>query len=262
MGVFNAEHEKSFYKSINSILNQTYSEFEFIICDDGSNDNTYPMLEAVAKNDNRIILIRNQSNCGLAYTLNQCISKAQGEFIIRQDIDDYSEINRISVLIAELETKPYLDIIGSNISLYDDNGVWGKLEFPVSPVNKDFLFGVPFRHGAVAIRKACLIRIGCYTVSKQTRRTEDYELFMRIYADGFKGENVQQILYHYKEDISAQRKRLYRYRIDEACIRARGFKALGLMPKGIIYVIKPLIVGLIPLKMLDSIKNNYYNRLK
>lgn len=262
MGVYNAQRESSFQRSINSILGQTCRDFKFIICDDGSTDNTYQLLQAYQSQDERIILLRNDENQGLAYTLNKCIQHAGGDILVRQDIDDYSDLTRIERLLAAFEQYPKVSIIGSNISLYDDKGTWGQTQFPEFPKRDDFLFGVPFRHGAVAMKKSAVLQVGGYTVSKRTRRTEDYDLFMRLYAANFTGYNVQKELYAYKEDCAAVAKRLYRYRVDEVAVRWHGFKKLGLMPKGVPYAIKPLAVGLLPKQLLNRLKNSYYKRLK
>jgi glycosyltransferase EpsE len=104
-----------------------------------------------------------------------------------------------------------------------------------------------------------LDKAGGYTVSKATRRTEDYELFMRIQLFA-RGENLSEPLYHFLEDQRALKRRKYRYRIDEAKVRYRGFKSLGLLPKGIFYVIKPLIVGLIPSFILKRLRKERRKR--
>ncbi|MEG0691596.1 MAG: glycosyltransferase [Oscillospiraceae bacterium] len=260
MGVYNAQNEPAFYDSIHSILTQTVKEFEFIICDDGSTDDTYNMLATIASTDKRILLIKNERNSGLAAALNQCILLASSDILIRQDIDDWSQNNRFELLLSAFQKKPTLAFIGSHCKLYRHNGIFGEMRYPEFPKNEDFLFGVPFTHGAVAMKRSAVLAVGGYQVSKSTRRTEDYELFMRFYANGFLGGNLQQSIYHYKEDASSKRKHLYRYRVDEALVRAKGFYSLGLLPKGIPYIIKPLIVGLIPQKLLSKLKDKYDNR--
>ena len=82
-------------------------------------------------------------------------------------------------------------------------------------------------------------------------RTEDYDLFMRLYARGYRGYNIQEPLLRYFVNPEAmQQKRLYRYRINEAVVRWKGFKAMGLMPGAFPYVVRPLIVGLIPQRLI------------
>jgi glycosyltransferase involved in cell wall biosynthesis len=77
-GAYNLENCFSFKNSIESILSQSFTDFEFIICDDGSSDGTYEILSEYARGDSRIVLLKNEVNLGLAATLNKCISVAKG----------------------------------------------------------------------------------------------------------------------------------------------------------------------------------------
>jgi len=257
MGVYNIESEILLRKSVMSILNQTYKNIEFIICDDGSCNDTSKWLQDLSQADRRIVLLKNETNKGLAYTLNKCLDRAVGELIARQDADDISHQDRIQKQVEFLLKNPEISFVGSNCNLYDEKGVWGTRLFPYKPEPKDFLFKVPFQHGALMFRKSCLLALGGYLVSRRTLRTEDYELLMRFYASGFRGANLQENLYDFLENEAATKRRKYKYRIDEAIIRYQGFKLLGLMPKGFPYVVKPLLVGLIPRRLLNRIKMRY-----
>lgn len=260
MGVYNIDNEALLRKSVMSVLNQTFANFEFIICDDGSQNNTFLWLQSISQVDKRIVLLKNESNKGLAYTLNKCLTHAKGEFIARQDADDLSQQDRFIKQVEFLLNNPDISFVASNCNLYDERGVWGARVFPYKPEPKDFLFKVPFQHGALMFRRNCLAEVGGYHVSKRTRRTEDYDLLMRLYANKFRGANLQEYLYDFLENKAAMKRRKYKYRIDEAITRYKGFKLLGLMPKGIPYVIKPLIVGLIPMRLLNMLKMRYYKQ--
>lgn len=255
MGIYKMINKKDIVKlSIDSILNQTYRDFEFIICDDGSNDGTYEMVQDLIKNDKRVILIKNNENKGLAYSLNHCLSIAKGKYIVRMDADDISMSNRLEKQIKFLDEHLEYAIVGCNLLLINDKGIWGKRILAEKPTKKSFLFTSPFCHPAIVMRKEVLDKVNNYKVEKITRRAEDYDLFMRIYANGYKGYNMQEFLYQFREDNDAYKRRAYKYRIDDVQVRYRGFKALGLMPKGWLYVIKPLIVGLIPQKFLAKLR--------
>ena len=89
MGVYNVSDESVLQKAVSSILDQTYGNFEFIICDDGSSDNTLEMIKKIGKTDKRIKIIKNEKNCGLSYTLNHCLKYAKGNYIARMDADDF-----------------------------------------------------------------------------------------------------------------------------------------------------------------------------
>ena len=252
-GAYNAAGCYSFEKSIRSILDQTYSDFEFIICDDGSTDDTFKILEEFTKIDSRIKLIRNENNLGLSASLNRCIEISSGEYIARHDCDDISSAERIEKQISFLDSNPEISLLGTYSYLFDESGVWGELTFPTEITRKSFLFRTPHQHGSVVFRKEALVKAGGYRVAKETRRTEDYDLFMRMHLFA-KSANLPEFLYYFCEDKNTLKRRKYRYRIDEAKVRFKGFKKLGLLPGGILYVIKPLAVGLIPSPLLKKIR--------
>ena len=111
-------------------------------------------------------------------------------------------------------------------------------------------------------RREALLKANGYRVAKETRRTEDYDLFMRMQLFTV-GENLPELLYIFCEDKGAFKRRKYRYRINEAKVRHTGFKRLGLMPRGFPYVVKPLAVGLVPrflLKKLQSKRRKERNK--
>ena len=252
-GAYNLENCFSFRTSIKSILAQTYTDFEFIVCDDGSSDKTYEILKEYAEKDARIVLLRNEKNMGLAATLNRCIEVSRGDFIARHDCDDYAALDRFERQLRYLNEHPEVDLVGSAAYLFDEIGVFDTLKFPRYVKNRDFLFNSPYQHGSVIFRSEVLKKAGGYKSEKATRRTEDYDLFMRIQTFA-NGENLPELLYYFLEDEKTIKRRKYRYRIDEVKIRYRGFKLLGLLPRNFFYVIKPLIVGLIPSIFLQRLR--------
>lgn len=260
IGAYNVESEDVLQRTVGSVLRQSYGNFECVICDDGSQNETYSWLQRISKSDRRIVLLKNDQNIGLAATLNKCLAITKGELIARQDTDDMSEPQRFAEQVNFLNKNQHIAFVGCNCILYDENGIWGERCFPELPLKRDFLFGSPFVHGTLMFRKDCLQAVGGYRVAKETLRTEDYDLQMRLYAAGYYGSNIQEKLYHFLEDEAAMKRRKYRYRIDEAVVRQKGFTALGLMPGAIPYVIKPLIVGLIPMQLLNRMKDIYYSR--
>lgn len=258
-GAYNIHSYFSLDRSMKSILDQTYRDFEFIICDDGSKDDTWDILSRYAANDSRIKLLRNEKNLGLAASLNRCIAASSGEYIARHDLDDYCDLQRFQKQLDHLTANPDIGVLGCQSFYFDENGVWGRSDFPTCITNRSFLFNSPFMHGSVMFRRDKLTEAGCYRVSKETYRTEDYDLFMRLQCI-CRCANLTDYLYFYCEDSNARKRRKYKYRIDEAKVRYKGFRRLGLMPAAIPYVIKPMIVGLIPTTLLESMKDAYYKR--
>lgn len=254
MGVYNIEALAVFQNAMSSVLSQSMADFELIMCDDGSTDRTWLLLQSLAERDERIRLLKNQSNLGLAATLNRCLACARGELIARQDADDISDMNRFQKQIAFLDEHPEIGFVGSNVTLWDETGTWGERVFPGYPQQRDFLFTQPFVHGALMFRRSALEAVHGYRVAKETRRTEDYDMLMRMYAAGIRGANLTEKLYAFLEDREAQKRRRYCYRVDEAKVRLKGFKRMGLLPGALPYVVKPLVVGLIPGDVLRWIK--------
>jgi len=255
MGVYNANKNNMIDLSIRSIINQTYTDWELIICDDGSTDGTLEVLKKYEDEDKRIQVIHNRKNHGLAYSLNRCLEICKGNYIARMDIDDYSVPERLAVQKLKLENNKQYNFCSSNALLFDQNGVWGKRIMKEYVEKKDFLFTSPFIHAALLAQKEIFQEIK-YSEKRASKRAEDYELFMKVYERGYKGFNIQQELYCIREDTECYVRRKYRERWFEAYIRWKGFRELGLMPVGFVYVIKPLIVGFIPQKLLRKLRSN------
>ena len=112
------------------------------------------------------------------------------------------------------------------------------------------------------IRTNILKNIGGFRVTKETRRAEDYDLFFRLYAKGYKGYNIQTVLFNYRINIENEKNKKYRPmkdRISEAKIRYRGFKSLNMSLVGVPFVLKPILIGLIPHKIFYKIRKRNYN---
>ena len=254
MGIYNIPSKSILEKSIESILNQTYKNIEFIIIDDGSNNNTYNWAKEITKNENRVILRKNERNLGLTKTLNIGLKLATGTYIARMDGDDYCDCTRISKQVDFLKNNLQYSLVSSNINLFDEKGIWGERKNNEIISKKDFLFTSPVPHPTILTYKWCYDKVNGYREKWYTDRNEDYDLFMRMFSEGIKMYTIQEKLYNYREDKNCYSKRKYRYRICELIVRMKGFEKLKLYPKGIPYVIKPLIVGLIPQTILKKLR--------
>jgi glycosyltransferase EpsE len=253
MGVKNASLRMD--KSIKSIVQQSFSDWEFIICDDGSTDDTYEKLLDWHKKDKRIIPIKNEKNIGLAATLNHCIEYCKGEYIARMDDDDLSDSSRLEKQVQFLDEHPEYSFVSSNYRVYDDENIYEPISQIEKPKKEDFLWNSCFVHPATMFRACALKEVGGYRVAKETYKAQDYDLFMRLYSRRMYGYNIQEPLFYYYINPQIKKKKLkYRYRINEAIIRYKGFKALNLLPKGVPFIIKPIIVGLIPIQILELLK--------
>jgi glycosyltransferase EpsE len=247
MGVYNCEGTVA--RSLRSMLEQDYAELEAIVCDDGSTDGTAEAARAAAAGDPRLRLLRNERNRGLAATLDRCLEEASGSYLARMDGDDLSRPDRIGKQVAFLEGHPEYSFCGSSIALFDGRGVWGRIDYPERPDARSFLLRSPFAHPSVMFRESCLREAGGYREDPSIGRSEDYELFMRLYAEGRRGYNLQEYLLEYREDPDSMRRRKFRFALTEARVRFRGFRRLGLLPAGMPFVLKPLLIGLAPKRL-------------
>lgn len=254
MGVYNTKCKEYLEESLNSILNQTYKDFELIICDDGSTNDCIKWAKEIVKDDKRVIFIKNNSNKGLAYTLNHCLNIAKGEYIARMDDDDISHLDRFEKQINYLKNNN-VDLVSNNMNVFDENGVYNTLKYPPHITKNDFLFNSPIVHPSIMAKKSAFDIADGYKDSKETIRVEDYDLFMRMFAKGIKMDVIQEVLFDYRDDReNTKRRKKYKYRINEFKVRLHGFKELKLMPKGFIYAFKPLVLGLLPVSFITWIK--------
>lgn len=259
MGVYNCKNKNLLKKSVDSIINQTFQDWEFLICNDGSTDDTLKFLENLELKDDRITILTYPENHGLNYALNMCLEKAKGQYIARQDDDDQSNLLRLEKQVSFLNTHNQYAIVGVLADVYDNDGIWGEYKVPEKPVKESFYWNSPFMHPTVMIRREAYEACKGYRVAKETRRCEDIDLFMRMYALGYRGYNIQEKLYLYR--LLNNSKKKYRpmiYRIDEAIVRYKGYKEMGILAGGLLYIIKPILIGLIPQKILYLIKKTRY----
>ena len=137
----------------------------------------------------------------------------------------------------------------------DANGIWGVRQMPEIPQDADYLRFSPFVHPAVMYRAEIFELLEGYDESMETLRCEDYEIFMRFHQAGYRGYNLQENLFRYREDQTSFQKRSMVARVNEAKIRYRNFKEMKLLwPTGWIYVLRPVIAGLVPNSLLRWLK--------
>ena len=253
MGMFNTKEEE-LRASIESILNQTYKNFEFLIINDASTDNSKAIVESYK--DNRIRLIDNEKNLGLEKTLNRGLMLAKNEFIVRMDTDDIAYPERLEKQLKFAMNHPEYSIIGTRAEIFDENGIIGTSK-KYGPINKeDFIFGAPFMHPTILLRKSDVLKCGGYPLYK---RCEDYAMEMNLYSNGYKGYIMNDILMKYRMTQAGFKKKKYKYRIIESKVKYVYFKKLGIKWYKYIYIIKPLIVGLLPKKILSKI---FFKRIR
>lgn len=255
MGVYlPGEDTRDLEAAVGSVLEQTFSDFEFLICDDGSGPQARAALEKAAAGDPRIRLVRGAGAVTLPAKLNRCIREAKGRYLARMDADDLSLPQRFEKQTAFLDGRQDIAFVGCNVNLISDGRVYGERVFPPYPMPMDFRFSMPFIHPALLFRADAMRAVGGYSEEKRAELCEDYDLLLRMYAAGFVGCNLQEKLFSYRVGPQDYRKRKYRHRINEARTRFVRFRELGLLPQALPYVVKPLVVGLLPHRWVESLR--------
>lgn len=238
MGVYNCEN--TLEEAITAIESQTYSNWEFIICDDGSSDKTYEIAYSYLKKEpNKFVVLKNDKNMGLNYTLNRCLEVATGKYVARMDGDDTCAPERFEKQVEFLEKNPQFALVGTEMSLYDENGEWGKCSVIKNPEIKHFCKYAPFFcHASVMIRRDVFLSVEGYTVKKQLLRVEDCHLWYKIYAKGYKGANLTEPLYNMRDDRNAFSRRTFSARMHGIYVTWVGFKMVKMPWYKYFYAIK------------------------
>ncbi|OEF99786.1 glycosyl transferase family 2 [Vulcanibacillus modesticaldus] len=255
MGIYNCE--KTLTESIDSIINQSYDNWELIMCDDGSTDRTYEIALKYAEKDNRIKLIKNKKNIGLAKTLNNCLEISTGDYIMRHDGDDIMVKDRIEKQVGYMNTHN-CDACGSGAYLFDETGIWGLLQPSAIPDRKCMVTGAPFIHPTVIMKKDKLNQVRGYSVNELTRqRLEDYDLWIKFFERNYILHNIQEPLIYYREDRNSYNRRKKKFRIAETRARLYACKRLNIPYLQRILALKPLIAMIVPNMIM-----RYYHRKK
>ena len=196
MPVYNA---KNYLKeSIESILNQTFSNFEFIIIDDASNDGSLVIIDFYKQRDSRIKVFSNPCNLGIIDNLNKGIQNISTDYIARMDADDIAFPDRIEQQIKFLEENPNISVLGTNMIQIDHNS---KIIKPIILSSESLLikwnlfFWNPIAHPTVMIRSSLIEDIGGY--NKNFLHIEDYELWLRA-SEKYDFYNLNKVLLYYR----------------------------------------------------------------
>jgi glycosyltransferase involved in cell wall biosynthesis len=187
-------NDKYIEEAIESILKQSYSNFELIIINDGSTDNTSKIIHKLANLDNRIIVI-DIDNIGISKARNKGLELAKGEYIAIMDSDDVALPNRLEKQLNFL-IKNNLDFCGSNIKTFGKTKyqIW---KYPISEIDIKYLMllDTTFAHPSVLIKSDLLKK---YKYNTQYQAAEDYEIWVRLINDGFMCSNVNEVLLNYR----------------------------------------------------------------
>lgn len=216
--------EKYIEQTLNSLLNQTFTNFEILIINDASTDNSVEIVENF--NNSKIRLIHNETNRGICYTRQRGVEEAIGKYIAIIDSDDIAMHNRLEKQFDFLENNPEFALCGTDAKFIDENN---KEINHLHIVNHEpelikimLLFANQFINSSVLIKKEAVINVGGYIKSI----AEDYDLFVRI-AEKYKTANLKEKLVSYRmHNVSDSRTKKELYSIAEKEILAYQFKKL------------------------------------
>ena len=182
-------------EAVKSILDQTYKNFEFIIVDDGSTDNSWRYLKSLK--DPRVKLIKNKKNLGLPKSLNIALRQAQGDFVARMDADDISKPERLHIQLNFMELNPQIDICGSFVSVIDENGkLIGGIKKPITDdkIKQQIYWLTPLLHPTWFAKKEVFTKLKGY--DEKWDFVEDFEFLIR--AKDFKMANIPKYLLFFR----------------------------------------------------------------
>lgn len=232
-------------EAIESILLQSYTDFEFIIIDDLSTDGSSEILKKYAKKDTRIELIKNTTRLGLGANLKHGVQIAQGQWIARMDADDISMPNRLAKQLEYVTANPQTDILGSYALDIDATGnTIGTRRCPTSHESiVKYIWSCPIIHPTAFMRKTSLLRAGSYGNEK---RRQDYALWFRCAANGLNFANLPEPLLKYRFTGDYFHRNNLSALLTQVKIGWKGCWQVKASPIAYIGVTIPLIKGLLP----------------
>lgn len=191
MPVYNAESYLD--EAIQSVLNQSFTDFEFIIINDGSTDNSKKIIQSY--NDKRIKYIENATNIGLVATLNKGIDICAGRYLARMDADDISLPERLEKLYVFMEKNPEIGLCGTWFETFNKSGHFTIVKYKPDDfsIRLNHLYAIHVSHGTCIIRLSVLIENNL-RFDPEFAHAEDYDLWSRI-SDYCKMANIQEVLY-------------------------------------------------------------------
>lgn len=191
--VYNAE--STIFKCLKSIVNQDYNNLEIIVIDDGSNDNSLSIIKKFADNDKRFLVI-SRPNKGLIKTLNEGLAIAKGEFIVREDADDFSSCKRISQQLKYMLINKDVMVLGTANKLFGADSKIIKYSQIPEELKAKIIFSPPVAHPSVMLRTSFLIKHKLIYDEKY-EHCEDYALWSKILDKGGEISNLKNVLHYY-----------------------------------------------------------------
>ena len=244
MGVFNGLPHLG--KSIESILEQTFADFEFLIIDDASADGSAEVIAGYVARDRRIRFVRNAQNVGLGGVLSRGVQEARGSLIARMDADDAAIPERLQRQLDFLRDNPDVDVVGSYALDVTKDGVPVRERRVPTTHEKiaELVWTSPFIHPTVMFRRESILRVGSYL--PHIRRRQDYDLWFRCVAGGLRLANIPEPLIHYLYSEDTLRRNHVRSIWEQVKIGLRGCRTVRAPLPAYIATCMPLVEAAMP----------------
>ncbi|HEX2965941.1 MAG TPA: glycosyltransferase family A protein [Syntrophorhabdaceae bacterium] len=246
-------------RAIQSLTKQTFTDWECIICDDASSDNTWTAIQDLTKGFNNFKVIKNETNLGPASSRNRCVEIAKGEFLAIQDADDWSSPERLERQVEYLDRHLEVNAVGSYAALLgNDETQWGVMKPPLLPRKEDWVRGPQIIHASVLFRTVDFVALGGYTGGM--RFAEDYDLWVRFVTNGKKISTIPEVLYSIRSDVNDYTRKGLSQRWSEMAVVLRAFRSLHCSVWQLVYLGKPFIAGILPARLLHSFHRYRFDR--
>ena len=232
--------------AIESILNQTFTNFEFLIFDDASTDGSNEVLQEYARQDSRIKLITNHLNRGLGFNLAEGVQIARSPWIARMDADDIALTNRLELQLNYVQAHPDISILGGcAIDIDSQDRFISERKVPTNHQQiRKLIWTNPFIHGTVLLNKASILKVGSY--SRQLSKRQDYDLWFRCAKAGLKFANLSQPLIKYRFTDNTLQRNNWKVALVHVRIGWRGCWQIKASPIAYLAITKQLVIVLLP----------------
>jgi|GEM_PF-315798 len=251
MSEFNTR-ETDFKASVESILNQTYRDFEFIIIDDSGKSIVTKLVESYK--DKRIRVIDNKKNRGLIYSLNKGLREAKGKYIVRMDTDDVAMPDRLSKQLQFIEIHPEYSVVGTRaleFSHFSDTGILGKAG---EKTKTNVSVGDTLIHPSVIMKRADIIKVGGYD---DYYRAEDLSLWLKLLLAQKRLYVMEEVLLKYRVNSDDYNKRKLSARMGEISARLHYYPKLHVPAPAYLMIPKSIIAGILPAPLVRLYRSKF-----
>lgn len=253
--------EQTIAKTIESVINQSYKNWELIIVDDGSTDGTIEILKKYELTDERIVVIETEG-IDRGRALNKAIQNTNGKYICNIDADDLIHPLKLEIQYNCMKEHPEYFLLSTESQIIYENETpeWSEInvnskEFKIEKINNSIFFDNPIGHSSIMMKKDNLLQIGCYNEDRKSQL--DYELWLRAYCNNLKLGKINEKLtakrIHKNQSYENKKRLLYIYR--NAKLKINYILKNDQKKRYILLAIILFILGLLPFKVRSIIRN-------